>query len=88
MTKIISTIALLTFLMTNNIYSQIPHLEGKIIVSIKSGTIDAELTLKNLPKTDNYTIWLNAGLNIEYFKEFYPLKITERNDIHSAGGSG
>lgn len=69
MTKIISTIALLTFLMTNNIYSQIPHLEGKIIVSIKSGTIDAELTLKNLPKTDNYTIWLNAGLNIEYFRD-------------------
>lgn len=69
MTKKISIIALLTILITNNIYSQIPHLAGKIIVSIKSGTIDAELILRNLPKTDNYTIWLNSGLNIEYFRD-------------------
>lgn len=66
---VISVIALLTFLMTNKIYGQIPHLAGKIIISIKSGTIDAELNLRNLPKTDNYTIWLNSGLNIEYFRD-------------------
>jgi hypothetical protein len=69
MTKIISTITLLTVLLTNNLNSQIPYLKGKIIVSIKSGTIDAELTLRNLPKTNNYAIWLNAGLNIEYFRD-------------------
>jgi hypothetical protein len=69
MEKIIFKIAALTVLMTNTLYCQIPHLEGKINVSIKSGTIDAELTLHNLPKTDNYTIWLNAGLNIEYFRD-------------------
>ncbi len=57
------------FVSIHSAFSQVPHLEGKIIVSITSGTIDAEVRLKNLPKTDNYTIWLNAGLNIEYFKD-------------------
>lgn len=69
MNKIIFTVVLLTFFKIHDAYSQIPHLEGKISISIQSGTIDAELTLKNLPKTNNYTIWLNSGLNIEYFRE-------------------
>ncbi len=50
-------------------HSQVPHLDGKISVSIQNGTIDAELTLSNLPKTNNYTLWLNSGLNIEYFRD-------------------
>lgn len=69
MIKIISTIVLITFLTTETTFGQIPHLEGKLSISIRTGTIDAELNLKNLPKTDNYTIWLNAGLNIEYFRD-------------------
>lgn len=66
--KIIKLIILLQIAI-NQSFSQVPHLEGKVFVSIQSGTIDADLILKNLPKTDNYTIWLNSGLNIEYFRD-------------------
>lgn len=68
MIKIISGLALL-FVNSYTGFCQIPHIEGKIIVSVRSGTIDADLTLKNLPKIDNYAIWLNKGLNIEYFRD-------------------
>tara|TARA_R110002050_G_scaffold41242_1_gene100113 strand:- start:116168 stop:117559 length:1392 start_codon:yes stop_codon:yes gene_type:complete len=69
MTKKISRLVLLLFITSSSVFCQIPHLEGKIMVSVKLGTIDADITLKNLPNTNNYTIWLNSGLNIEYFRD-------------------
>ncbi|WP_085299411.1 gluzincin family metallopeptidase [Cognaticolwellia mytili] len=44
------------------------ELSGTIEISIKSGTIDANFQLKNIPKLNNYLIHLNAGFNIQSFR--------------------
>ncbi|MFO7575949.1 MAG: M1 family aminopeptidase [Bacteroidales bacterium] len=62
-------ILIVTFAFFLNVYAQVPHLTGKIEISIQSGTFDAELMLSNLPDMDNYSIWINRGLNIEYFRD-------------------
>jgi hypothetical protein len=49
--------------------TQIPHLTGEVRISIESGTFDADLMLSNLPATDNYSLVLNRGLNVEYFRD-------------------
>lgn len=60
---------IVTFAFILNVYTQVPHLTGEIEISIQSGTFDAELVLSNLPDLDNYSIWINRGLNIEYFRD-------------------
>jgi len=52
----------------SNIFSQIPHLSGDISISIKKGTITCDLSLSNIPSIKDYTIWLNTGLNVQYFR--------------------
>lgn len=49
--------------------AQTPHLTGEVRISIESGTIDADLMLSNLPQTDNYSLVLNRGLNVQYFRD-------------------
>jgi hypothetical protein len=49
--------------------AQAPHLTGEVRISIASGTLDADLMLSNLPRTDNYSLVLNRGLNVEYFRD-------------------
>ncbi len=63
----IAILALL-FLMQQGL-GQTPHLSGEVIISIQSGTIDADLKLSNLPETDNYSLLLNTGLNVQYFRD-------------------
>ena len=67
MKKSIAILALL-FLMQQGL-GQTPHLSGEVIISIQSGTIDADLKLSNLPDTDSYSLWLNTGLNVQYFRD-------------------
>ena len=50
------------------IFAQIPHLSGTVNVSILNGTIESDLEYSNLPKLKNYSIWLNAGLNVSNFR--------------------
>lgn len=54
---------------TQIIFAQIPHLSGEVIVSIKNGTIESNLEYSNVPKIKNYSIWLNSGLNLRYFRD-------------------
>ena len=49
--------------------AQIPHLTGEVKISILNGTIDGDLEYSNLPKLKNYSIWLNTGLNLRYFRD-------------------
>ena len=49
--------------------AQIPHLTGEVKVSILNGTIESNLEYSNLPKLKNYSIWLNTGLNLRYFRD-------------------
>lgn len=46
-----------------------PTLVGSIEVSVKSGTIDAHFELVNIPHIEDYLIFLNAGLNVQYFRD-------------------
>ena len=49
--------------------SQTPHLQGELSVSVTAGTIDGDITLTNYPKDNSLNLWLNSGLNIEYFRD-------------------
>lgn len=44
------------------------ELTGKITISVKNGTFDGDVQLKNIPKLDDYLIHLNSGLNIQYIR--------------------
>jgi len=52
------------------IYGQdtIPHVQGKVTVSIKKGTIECDLILSNMPRLSDYYLRLNSGMNIRYIK--------------------
>jgi len=49
--------------------AQIPHLRGEVKISILNGSIESDLEYSNLPKLTNYSIWLNSGLNLRYFRD-------------------
>jgi hypothetical protein len=46
----------------------IPHVQGKVTVSIKKGTLDCDVTLSNMPRLSDYYLRLNSGMNIRYIK--------------------
>jgi hypothetical protein len=46
----------------------IPHVQGKVTISIKRGTIECDLTLSNMPRLSDYYLRLNSGMNIRYIK--------------------
>lgn len=51
-----------------NAQDTIPHVKGKVNISVKKGTIECDLTLSNLPRLTDYYIRLNSGMNIRYIK--------------------
>ena len=51
------------------LFAQNPHLTGVVKISVLNGTIESDLEYSNLPKLNNYSIWLNAGLNLRYFRD-------------------
>ncbi len=57
------------FLLYVNSQSQTPHLTGTITTSIQKGTLSCDLQLSHIPAITDYTIWLNTGLNIQYFRD-------------------
>jgi hypothetical protein len=62
--------ALLWSLFSLTIYAQdtIPHVQGKVTISVKKGTIACDLTLSNMPRLNDYYLRLNSGMNIRYIK--------------------
>ena len=52
------------------IYAQdtIPHIQGKVSISVKKGTIECDLILSNMPRLNDYYLRLNSGMNIRYIK--------------------
>lgn len=49
--------------------AQAPHLSGRISVSVRQGTIAADLELSRLPPLANARLWLHTGLNVEAFRD-------------------
>jgi len=42
----------------------VPHLKGKVNISITKGTFDCDLTMSNIPQIQDYVIRLNSGMNL------------------------
>lgn len=69
------TAGLLPFLLTplfSISQDTIPHIKGTVIISVKKGTIDCDLTLSNMPRLKDYYLRLNSGMNIRYIKNAEP----------------
>lgn len=49
-----------------------PKLTGKVEISIEEGTIEADLTLSEIPQIKDYLIRINSGLNILHFRSLKP----------------
>lgn len=62
-------ILLLHFFTSYICFAQSPHISGTIRLSIDKGIIDCELTVSKIPNIYDYSIFLNAGLNIQYFRD-------------------
>jgi hypothetical protein len=62
--------ALFSSLSSMTIYAQdtIPHVQGKVTISVKKGTIECDLILSNMPRLNDYYLRLNSGMNIRYIK--------------------
>jgi len=71
------TLLILTYLFGMQLGAQetIPKLTGKVKISIEQGTIEADLTLRDIPQIKDYFLRLNSGMNILHFKT------TEPNDF-------
>jgi len=67
--KKLKFIFILIFANTLMIFAQIPHLKGEVNISILNGTMESDLDYSNLPQLKNYSIWLNTGLNLRYFRD-------------------
>lgn len=48
----------------SSITAPVPHLSGMLEISVANGTIEADVTIGNLPRVQDYTFQLNSGLNI------------------------
>ncbi len=48
---------------------QTPHLTGVVTISLNEGVIRATWDVSNLPPITNYSIWINAGFNIDRFSD-------------------
>jgi len=61
---------LIASVLSITLFSQdtIPHVQGKITISIKKGTIACDLILSNMPRLNDYYLRLNSGMNIRYIK--------------------
>lgn len=62
--------ALFSSLASMCIYAQdtIPHVRGKVAISVKRGTIECDLILSNMPRLSDYYLRLNSGMNIRFIK--------------------
>ncbi len=62
--------AILAMITSTSLVAQdtIPHITGKVNISVKKGTIECDLTLSNMPRLTDYYIRLNSGMNIRYIK--------------------
>ena len=63
-----SKLLLLSVLFSVTLYAQ-PHIKGRIEIDRALGIIKCTFTLSKIPKIERYSILLNKGMNITYFKD-------------------
>lgn len=49
--------------------AQTPHISGTIQLSISKGIIECDLKVDNIPNINGYSIMLNSGFNVQYFRD-------------------
>ncbi len=59
---------LISIFLSNFIFSQSPHLEGTINLDIEKGLVNCTFKFSNIDKKGSYSILLNRGFNVKYFK--------------------
>lgn len=70
MNKALPLIFLFLFFSMASIAAETPiKLTGSIEISTKTGIINANFYLENIPKIKDYLIFLNSGFNIQYFRD-------------------
>jgi hypothetical protein len=47
-----------------------PLLKGKVVLSVKQGTMDCDLVLSDIPAVKDYYIQINTGMNLRYIRNF------------------
>lgn len=72
--KYLITLSLILWMIisTDYIFAQdaIPHISGKVRISMKDGMISSDVTLSNIPVKDTaFRINLNRGMNVKLFKD-------------------
>ncbi|KQM69417.1 hypothetical protein ASE74_05305 [Pedobacter sp. Leaf216] len=68
---IIALMALLPWVYTHA-QDTIPHIKGKLTISVKKGTFECDLVISNMPRLKDYFFRLNSGMNIRYIKNDEP----------------
>lgn len=63
------TLLLTLALLSSIACAEPPKLTGTFTLSIQNGTIEADVQLSNIPSIKNYYIFINSGLNIQYFRD-------------------
>ena len=58
-----------SFCISLTVFGQTPHLQGTINLDIPKGLISCELKFSNTASNGSYTILLNSGFNLKYFKK-------------------
>ncbi len=58
----------LILLFSNFIFSQTPHLDGTINLDIEKGLVHCVFKFSNIDTNGSYSVLLNRGLNVKYFK--------------------
>lgn len=61
--------AFICALLSFNIVSAQIHIEGNVEINMASGLFICNFNLTNIPKLNDYSILLNKGMNIKYFKD-------------------
>ena len=59
---------LIFLLVSKIIFSQTPHLDGTIDLDIENGLVKCVFKFSNIPKNGSYSVLLNRGFNVKYFK--------------------
>ena len=61
-----------------------PHLSGTVIISVRQGTIEADLQLSRLPPLADARLWLHTGLNVEAFRDSADRQILDYSRRYAA----
>lgn len=62
------TILIITYLLLSNTVSAQIHIKGNVEIDMNSGLFNCNFSLSNIPELENYSILLNKGMNIKFFK--------------------